>query len=371
MSKLNMQIDGTAQIVENTRNYLKNNSYQSLVNTINKEVIGQSIGVGALCLQVYKWLISVANENPKSHNTILAAPSGSGKTAFYHAIKEALLELGIPIINFDASSLTPVGYVGNTFGNILDELCNVNSDCQGIGICFLDEMDKIFTPSVCSSGMDFHKEAQSCLLKLIEGSVYTKKDKNGKKMLVDTSNTLFIAMGAFQDIRENQIRESCKSIGFSNQEKASPKNVYSEITEEDIIKCGAQVELVGRFEKTVNYSRLSRKSLELIINKVANELLDFENWKISISKKSVDELIKYIDNDRGIRFIRAKLSNSLDTIMPKLLADDYMSKTYSIKIKSLDNVTYTAINKDIKAESYDIYELPMLNDEIKYAVGPF
>lgn len=341
------QVKQTEQIMENVKKYLDTNSYENFTERIKKTVIGQDAGIEAMCLQVYKWLVSVANRKIKNHNTILAAPSGSGKTAFYYALKDVLNSIGIPIINFDASSITPVGYIGNDCFSIFDTICSVNRHCEGISICFLDEIDKIFLSSVDSNGRDFHKEAQSCLLKMIEGGEYVKPDKNGEKMYINTANTLFIGMGAFQDIRESRLKTNSTAIGFGTSKISKDKSndLFSPITDKDIINYGAQVELIGRFEKIVNYSKLDSAALKRIIKKIADELLPFEDWSISVSDNALKELAEYIDNERGIRFIRAKISETIDKVLPMIFAEYYTENTYGIKINSLDDVTYVAKQK--------------------------
>jgi len=344
MNELNQNDKYVAQIISNTEKYLKLNSFQTFVSRIKKSVIGQDSGVEALCLQVYKWLIALSNGKAKNCNAILAAPSGSGKTAFYYAVKDALLSINIPIINFDTSSITPVGYTGNDYTVILDDLCAMNEHCQGIGICFLDEFDKILIPALDSSGRDFHKEAQSCLLKMIEGSEYSKKWKDESRIYINTANTLFIGMGAFQDIRDKHIAKHKRSIGFSlcNPESQDLFEQDDTITAEDIMEHGAQIEFIGRFERVINYSKLTKESLRLIAEKIAKEIAPIPNCNISLSETVFDELLDFIDNERGVRLIQGKLSEAIDNVLPAILAEKYKENAYEIIIKSLSDVSYVS-----------------------------
>ncbi len=360
MGKLKVSENSIQEIINDVQLFLRCYSYYDFKEHIKETVIGQNTGVDEMCLQIYKWLISVANGNTQNHNTILAAPSGTGKTAFYYAIKNMLCGIRIPIINFDASSITPVGYVGKDYTNILSELTAVNSKCHGIGICFLDEIDKVFLSSPDHNGRNFHKEAQSCLLKMVEGSEYYKDNGDSKgNTYVNTANTLFIGMGAFQDIRECRLKSKSSTIGFgTNGNLAEEYSVFDAITDQDMVNYGAQAELIGRFEKIVNYSKLDKKALEKIIVKLSTEILPFPDWEIFISDFALNELMKFIDNERGIRFIRSKISDAIDSVLPTIFKEEYNDFIYEIYVDSLTKVSFLSYKREKKNKEHDISNYP-------------
>lgn len=79
---------------------------------------------------------------------------------------------------------------------------------RGAAVFFLDEADKKFRPDFNSHGKDFNASIQSSLLTLIKGAVKYVPDKDST---VDTNDTMFVIMGAFQDLRD-QKKQNCETL---------------------------------------------------------------------------------------------------------------------------------------------------------------
>ncbi|VDM29047.1 unnamed protein product [Toxocara canis] len=138
-------------------------------------------------------------------NIILLGPSGVGKTYLTQMLANVL---DVPIAMCDCTVLTQAGYVGDDVDTVVQKLLqNADGDVERTqrGIIFLDEFDKI------SSSIDFHSHGfrdvsgrgvQQALLKLVEGTVVKVKGPPsiGAKVDVDTSNVLFVASGAFNNL---------------------------------------------------------------------------------------------------------------------------------------------------------------------------
>ena len=144
-------------------------------------------------------------------NILLIGGTGSGKT---YLLKTICKYLNVPYYIADASTLTASGYVGADAQSILCGLYMAAGEDLAKaqrGICIIDEFDKISSKtSACSTitrdvgGQDVQYE----LLKMIEGTTMNiqpkeKSLREGAKtasISFDTSNVLFIFMGAFSEI---------------------------------------------------------------------------------------------------------------------------------------------------------------------------
>jgi ATP-dependent Clp protease ATP-binding subunit ClpX len=194
-------------------------------------------------------------------NILLLGPSGTGKT---HVARSIARMLKVPFYVADATRLTQAGYVGDDVESLLQGLL---SDADGDveraqwGIIFIDEFDKLARKSGrgASGYRDVSGEGvQQALLKMIEGGKVPVPRGMGAKMvssqmssdLIDTTNILFICAGSFagiEEVIEQRLNKDVK-VGFgSNRAKKLDKaEVYTSVTEEDILEFGLIPELVGR-----------------------------------------------------------------------------------------------------------------------------
>ena len=149
--------------------------------------------------------------------------TGTGKTLLSQTLARIL---HVPFTVADATALTEAGYVGKDVENVLLKLlqiCEYGVTRAETGIIYIDEIDKISRKSENPSlTRDVSGECvQPALLKLVEGTICNVPPKGGQKhpeqdyILVDTTNILFIAGGAFVEL--NQIiaqRTMPKRLGF-------------------------------------------------------------------------------------------------------------------------------------------------------------
>lgn len=271
---------------------------------VRKHVLGQP-NISEITYNVFVWLRGLAEGVEQRHNAMIAAPSGCGKTETYRVIKRILTrKIGdIPVIQVDVTKLTPEGFKGKDVADALDPL--FTDSINGIGIVVLDEMDKRLLPCYEAHGKNVNAEVQEALLTVIEGTELSQK-KTEKK--INTANTLFIAAGAFQQLRtEKKKKLSARKIGFGEQQER-PDERLTDITVEDILEGGAMYELMGRFSTVINYYQLDRDSVAVIVSRYVSDFKKQLGCNIRITDAAIDGLYdSYAKSGFGCRILRTTM----------------------------------------------------------------
>ncbi len=251
-------------------------------------------------------------------NLILIGPSGSGKTLIAKTMAKVL---NVPIVIQDCTSLTQAGYIGEDIADCIQKLFNRSGQnveqCER-GIVVLDEVDKLARKVEASSSKDISGEGvQQSLLKLIEGSqvpvhgknkknfafAHTDPDENEK--VIDTSNILFIAMGAFVGLEkiiskrlslENLDSEdqSCNFLdtknNFSKKEDTKPNDPepssFNRVIPGDIIKFGMIPEFIGRLPIIATLKNLTAEDLERVLVTPKNSII--QQYRYTFSKLGIE-----------------------------------------------------------------------------------
>lgn len=265
---------------------------------LDERVIGQHEAKKKLAVAVYNHykrifsnIFNIGNDGEfkdveiDKSNIILLGNTGTGKTFLIQNIAKLL---GVPYHIHDCTKLTESGYVGEDVENILTGLLNAaDGDVERaqVGIVCLDEIDKLgikgenvsITRDVSGEGV------QQSLLKIVEGSVVGVMPNGGRKhpqqqtVDVDTSNILFIGMGAFVGI-EDIIKKRTKStthIGFGSKvgQVTASENILDDVTPADLKKYGLIPELIGRFPVVTHTNALNKTDLVRIIKEPKNSIM--------------------------------------------------------------------------------------------------
>lgn len=325
---------------------LQNITPADMLAYFTSRLIGQHLETKKIVYTFYEYLRNIANDKPFTvPSWILTAPSGCGKTEVFRILRDFFKEykIPIPVVQIDLSHYTETGYKGKDATDILKYIVEANNKTDGTAICFLDEADKKFVPSI-GSGTDGNAAFQASLLTIVEGveqAVEVGSDKT--EYTINTNKTMFIFMGAFQNIRDRKQEkfESRSTIGFgANIEKIERTNkvddcFYEEITLDDMLEIGLLEELAGRIEQVINLKKLSLKDMKyLLMDKTKAISREFE-IQIDLTAKAKREFLDICYSSLGIRrpinCIRTLVSNALAEVY---FDEEFNKKSYHILITS-------------------------------------
>lgn len=316
------------------------NAYKRFDEQVHERVLGQK-NLSEITYNVFMWLRGLAENCVIRNNAMIVAPSGCGKTETYRAIKDILCReiYDIPVVQLDVTKLTSEGYRGMNTNEFFVPL--FTESINGIAIVVLDEIDKRLIPDHNGKGENINASIQAQLLTLIEGTELSM-EMDGEMVTINTANTLFVAAGAFQQIRDKRKKEQernsnvASSIGFhvdTTQELECEAQDDEDISLEEIIEYGAMYEFVGRFSTIINLHMLDFQTVKIIIGRYAAEFGKNLKCKIYISETVAEEMYeKYLTSGLGCRILKSLLWNRISPIGMEIERNNYVKKGNRIKI---------------------------------------
>lgn len=218
-------------------------------------------------------------------NIIMLGPTGVGKTYLVRTIADLI---GVPFVKADATKFSETGYVGGDVEDLVRELvqkADGNIRLAEYGIIYLDEIDKISTPTNILGRDVSGGGVQRGLLKLMEEtevSLRTPFDltsqlqaamefqSKGKvsRSVINTRHILFIVSGAFNGLADIiRRRLGAKAIGFSAAGRSVPRDedYFHFAKSNDFIEYGFESEFVGRLPVVVSCQELAVDDLFQIL----------------------------------------------------------------------------------------------------------
>jgi len=339
---------------------------------LDQYVIGQDLAKEILSVAVYNHYKRLKQESRKAanlgngeqnveigkSNILLIGPSGTGKTLLASTLAKIV---GVPFAVADATTLTQAGYVGDDVENILVRLLDV-ADGQVSkaewGIVYLDEVDKIArSPEQAIGARDVSGEGvQQALLRLVEGSQVKvsvkgrRKDHNGSDtVMIDTSNILFIAGGAFPGLEkhvEKRLQPPKTAIGFHAEvsnpdDKPSLEALLNATQPDDLKRFGLIPEFIGRFPVLAPLEPLDVDALIQVLTEPKNALIKqyqqlfaFDDVELEFTQEALVEIAeKAIARNTGARGLRGIMEHVLRRAM--------------FDVPSQENVARCIVNADM------------------------
>lgn len=254
-------------------------SPKEIFDELQSRVVGQKHAKVLLSVLFSLHLVRINSQSAsRPTHAIVVGPTGVGKT---HSLRVASASLGLPFVAVDCTSLVPAGIRGYkieyAFAELLNEACTLYRltpgpkavEVPGVkflaerGVIFLDEFDKL---AISSKEKDAEysgaKLVQRHLLKVLDGNRSEAGDgEQGYRTSFDTSNVLFVAGGAFVDIRNPTITKHRSATISASMATVKTNRTFSE----DIKNYGLLDELVARLPIIIDYDELDRDSLRQIL----------------------------------------------------------------------------------------------------------
>ena len=302
------------------------------------------------------------DEPIRKDNLLIAGPTGTGKTETIRTVISKL-QLPIPMTVVSCTALTNTGYQGKSISDVFmdlmldaDRLFKLNPDayisrsevpiqpekrtigfmseivtpktrkCDAdttkkalkemckCGIVVLDEFDKLRFSEQNPHEKVYSRKLQSELLKIVEGGSGFSDDPD---IDIDTTNILFIGMGAFSGL------------------EAVQQGLVPAVDE--IRAYGFMEELVGRFPLRCCYNRLSVRNLyKILTDSDVSPVKDFQKMFLQIDNKlEFDKLAllaiakRAYESQGGARGLRTILG---DILYPILFEIDGKYRFYNVRI---------------------------------------
>ena len=318
---------------------------------LDEYVIGQDLAKEILSVAVYNHYKRLRDQSSETSlnmdhegvelgksNILLLGPSGSGKTLLASTLARIV---GVPFAIADATTLTQAGYVGEDVESILVRLLDVAEGNVGRaewGIIYIDEIDKLARAGESSIAVrDVSGEGvQQALLKLVEGTQVKipskgRRREGGDDVILDTSNILFIAGGAFAGLEDHvakRIKPNQRSIGFAaaiedDKDGIGNEQFLAEVQPEDLRRFGLIPEFIGRFPVLSILDELDEAALIKILTEPRNALIRqfqklfaYDNIELDFSDEAISAIARLaIERGTGARGLRAVLENLLRKTM--------------------------------------------------------
>jgi ATP-dependent Clp protease ATP-binding subunit ClpX len=258
---------------------------RDIFDELRKSVVGQDEAIREISVALVKHLVG-----QPAPNILLIGNSGSGKTTLMRAVEQFLThtpDLGgyANVVRLNANVLAEErqGYGKVVLGRLYEnarKMLGARATTEDIirsvqrGIVFIDEVDKV---RANVSGVTNVRGivAQEALLTLMENE-NVEFEADGRTFVVNSSQTLFVAGGAFEELYDSVLRRATIGQDVAPMKPVVVVSSSGEVREElpfhlgdylkydDLFRYGMTPQFISRFESIVVLNDLSEAELARI-----------------------------------------------------------------------------------------------------------
>ena len=140
---------------------------REMVRRLDEAIIGQEEAKQALSVAFWKQQMRARGKALPNSGLLLYGPTGCGKTAL---VQEAAKIADLPVLVFDATTLSEAGYRGRDAADMIVDLVErCGQERATYGVIFLDEVDKLAAVKGNEYRAAYSRGTQHSLLKIVEG----------------------------------------------------------------------------------------------------------------------------------------------------------------------------------------------------------
>ncbi len=298
-----------------------------LVKTFDKQIVGQYEYKESVAMAIYKQCYKNTTQP-----IMVIAPTGSGKTFLFDVFKNSSMKpQNYTITSINISRLTEEGVHGQDLDDIFisyKEQCQLEGNRQMRGLIYIDEIDKLISPSIVTNGdtvTNKNAQIQHQLMQILDGGTIAG---------IDTKKVLFVFGGAFHQLDYIEIPEVRHNpIGFVNTPISTPDDrlLAEKSIRDELLEIGFQREFLGRITKIVRLKALNRTELKAIllhpsrgeISKLKKEYAS-DGIELEIKDDAVDQILDAVVSENlGARSVSNILEQLLDGVWFRCIANDY------------------------------------------------
>ncbi|MBP9763024.1 ATP-dependent Clp protease ATP-binding subunit [Patescibacteria group bacterium] len=293
---------------------------RGLAERLNIAILGQEQAVQAVAETVQRARLGLSDPRRPKASFLFVGPSGVGKTELARSLAKELFGKEEALLRLDMSEFSeahtvskllgsPAGYVGYREQNRLTDTLRKRPN----SVVLLDEFEKA------------HPDVQHLLLQILEEGQLT----DGTGRTISLRNAYVVVTG---NVGADQLQRG--SLGFGSDSAL----VNFEARVQDQLKERFRPELLNRFDRVVVFNPLSKDSVEALIRRETQTILERAEESHNMSYRVSQEVFKWLTGkanikEEGGRAARRVVEKDILPLIASALLKPGSKKGWHIRVK--------------------------------------